>query len=351
MSVDSQFKFKLQPLSTYFATIKQRDTNLPRLYLEPKVNMHVRFSLKKYVNHIYNQGRLGSCTAFAIKSILKVLRPEFEFSALFLYQRELMKDHPGVTIEDRGTNALGGLEIISTLGICEEVYCPYTPLDAKGKPLLFGKPITMQAYANAQTHKFFVYSDVSQNFPKLITTIQTCLNQGYFVLLAFVCFESFITEEVTKSGILPMPTSDDDLVGAHQVFVCGYDEEFITCVNSWGFHWGQQGFFQMPIAYLTQMCQFQGQTLPCVQQLLVMDKIQNDQFLSDPVCSPRPNPWDAHPAPPNSPWNTPKHSTSSERPALTTDLTQILIDVNSTMSALAMIQFKLQVLLRKQSEN
>lgn len=314
--------FALQPLAGYFENIQKLDGTLPKLHLAQKLNLPAEFSLKKYVKNIYYQGKLGACTAFAIKGILKVLYPQKDFSALFLYQLELMKDHPTRKyIQDVGSNALTGLQVISMTGICEEKYFPYT-LDQKAIPINFGKPIPFEAYKNAQLHKFIRYSDVSKNFKNPLTTIQTCLNEGYFVLMAFVVYESFMSDEVISTGIMPMPKPKESLKGSHQVYVCGYDEHYLTCVNSWSEMWGMKGFFKMPIAYLNQKCEYQGMSKKCVEQLLVIDKIPN--FQTQEVLS------------------------LSPLPSSSVDLNQLLNDVHSIISQLVVLQYKLSLLVSKQ---
>ncbi len=50
-----------------------------------------------------------------------------------------------------------------------------------------------------------------------------------------------------------MPGSGEKVVGGHAVMCVGYDDQAqqFTIRNSWGTQWGQNGYFKMPYAYLT----------------------------------------------------------------------------------------------------
>ena len=65
-------------------------------------------------------------------------------------------------------------------------------------------------------------------------------------------YASFESPEVAKTGIVPMPSTNEQVVGGHAVMAVGYDDstrEFIVR-NSWGTTWGIKGYFMMPYAYL-----------------------------------------------------------------------------------------------------
>ena len=47
--------------------------------------------------------------------------------------------------------------------------------------------------------------------------------------------------------------SNEDCLGGHAVMVCGYDDTAQHWIvrNSWGSHWGDNGYFYLPYPYLT----------------------------------------------------------------------------------------------------
>ena len=51
-----------------------------------------------------------------------------------------------------------------------------------------------------------------------------------------------------------MPAASEQVLGGHAVVAVGYDDSQQRFIirNSWGTGWGQQGYFTMPYAYLTE---------------------------------------------------------------------------------------------------
>lgn len=98
----------------------------------------------------------------------------------------------------------------------------------------------------------------------------TCLSEGYPFILGFTCFESIDSDELARTGVMPMPDSSKEVeIGGHDVLVVGYDLKFKSSAafkrsgvdpalvtdrmllirNSWGTAWADAGHFWMPIAY------------------------------------------------------------------------------------------------------
>ena len=75
------------------------------------------------------------------------------------------------------------------------------------------------------------------------------------MVIGFTVYQSFESNEVTATGIVPMPTQNDQMMGGHAVCVIGYNTNFnggdyYEVRNSWGEDWGDQGNFWIPAAYL-----------------------------------------------------------------------------------------------------
>ena len=76
---------------------------------------------------------------------------------------------------------------------------------------------------------------------------------GRPVVFGFTVYESFESQEVASSGVLPMPDPKENVVGGHAVMLVGYDdaEDRFRVRNSGGYRLGQNGYFQMPYLYVT----------------------------------------------------------------------------------------------------
>ena len=83
-----------------------------------------------------------------------------------------------------------------------------------------------------------------------------CLASGYPFVFGFDVYPYFESAEMAASGILQMPSPDDQSVGGHCVMAVGYDDnaQMWKIRNSWGTGWGLNGtgYFSMPYAYFAQ---------------------------------------------------------------------------------------------------
>lgn len=83
--------------------------------------------------------------------------------------------------------------------------------------------------------------------------MRNCLFSGYPFCFGFSVYESFESETVAKSGVVNMPTLDEQMLGGHAVCAVGYSDllQRFTVRNSWGTDWGMKGYFSIPYSYLT----------------------------------------------------------------------------------------------------
>lgn len=194
---------------------------------------------------VYDQGHLGSCTANAIgfcyhydeckQKETNVFIP----SRLFIYFNE--RNLEGHVSEDSGAEIHDGIQVIHTLGVCSEVDWPYDINKFKDKP-------TNECYTSAQSHKTIDYRAISQNLDQL----KSALIEGFPVVFGFSVYESFESETVAKTGIMPIPKPDEKLLGGHAVALVGFDnsKKVFIVRNSWGNGWGDKGYFYMPYEFI-----------------------------------------------------------------------------------------------------
>jgi C1A family cysteine protease len=194
---------------------------------------------------IYDQGQLGSCTANAIGAAhafaqLRQFKKDFMPSRLFIYFNERVMEH---TVEtDSGAMIRDGIKSVANLGVCPETSWPYDINRFRDKP-------AAQCYTEAEKNQVTVYRRVLQNLHQL----QGALANSTPVVFGFSVYETFEGQDVAQSGVVPMPSRGEKLLGGHAVLAVGYDDasqRFIVR-NSWGPNWGQQGYFTMPYAYVT----------------------------------------------------------------------------------------------------
>jgi len=223
-------------------------------HILPQISSSV--DLRNQCPDVYDQGRIGSCTANGIAAAL-----EFDMmkqgltvytpSRLFIYYNERVIE--GTVGSDSGAEIRDGIKSVASQGDCPESEWPYddTPADPNGNfppGAKAGMQPPQSCYDDAIRHKALNYQSINQN----LADMKGCLSSGYPFVFGFTVYESFESAEVARTGNVPMPSADERIVGGHCVVAVGYDDEegrFI-CRNSWGSGWGDAGYFYMPYAYL-----------------------------------------------------------------------------------------------------
>lgn len=193
---------------------------------------------------IYDQGQLGSCTGNAIAGMFQFVNKkssgvDFVPSRLFIYYNERVM--MGTVKKDSGAQLRDGIKSIAKQGVCKEPTWPYDIKKFKNKP-------SPAAYKEALDHQAIEY----QRIDDTINSMKQCLADGYPFVFGFTMYDSFKTDAVTKTGIVPMPSKNDKREGGHAVMAVGYNEEkkHIIVRNSWGSWWGDKGYFYMPYDYI-----------------------------------------------------------------------------------------------------
>lgn len=204
--------------------------------LPPKVDLRGRCPT------VYNQGRLGSCTANAIAAALEFDRlkqklPDFTPSRLFIYYNERVLEHTEAS--DSGAAIRDGIKSVSQQGDCPETEWPYDIGKFAVKP-------PAPCYADALKYKAVSYQRISHN----LNQMKGCLADGYPFVFGITVYSNFPMQ--TKTGAIPMPGSADNTNEGHAMAVVGYDDRkrvfFIR--NSWGTVWGAKGYGTIPYEYL-----------------------------------------------------------------------------------------------------
>lgn len=220
-----------------------RDRPYMRLHLGPMPPM---VDLRPTMPEIYDQGELGSCTSNAIAAAIQFDRmknnqtPGWIPARLLIYWNERFME--GTLSLDAGAEIRDGIKAVADAGVCDETLWPYDITKFTKKP-------SQQAWNDARHHRITSYERVNQD----MGTMKSVLYGGYPIILGFSVYSSFQSDVVKSTGVVPMPTGDEQLLGGHAVMIVGYDDPTSrwTVRNSWGSDWGDNGYFHMPYEYFT----------------------------------------------------------------------------------------------------
>lgn len=204
-----------------------------------------RVDLRPECPPVYDQGRLGSCTANALAAAIEFDRlkqrlNDFTPSRLFIYYNERVIEHS--VDSDSGAMIRDGIKSVARQGDCPETEWPYVISKFKTKP-------PKQCYADALKYKVVSYQRLRQALGQL----KGCLASRYPFLFGFSVYESFESAQVARTGHASLPKSGEAVIGGHAVVGVGYDDarQWFVVRNSWGAGWGMRGYFTLPYAYVT----------------------------------------------------------------------------------------------------
>ena len=181
----------------------------------------------------------GNCTANGIAGELEAQAimqglPLSVLSRLFIYYNERVMEH--TVTEDSGAEIRDGIKSVATQGVCPESEWPYKIGKFAVKP-------QKQCYSDALKFRALTYRSV----PQVLNTIKSALATARGIVFGISVYESFESDAVAKSGIVPMPAQNEQMLGGHCVRLVGFTDHgypgipaghFIGC-NSWGTGWGK----------------------------------------------------------------------------------------------------------------
>lgn len=229
-TLDDKFSFQWKP--------DKLDTRDYKYTVTQKASPSI-VDLRAFCSPIENQGSLGSCTGQAIAGAIELLnkrnRKPTDVSRLFIYYYERLL--LGTVNYDSGAYIRDGIKATNHYGASLESYWPYDIRKFRQEPI-------SEAKTDALKRKVTRYERVN-DFNGCIDA----LSNGYPVVMGFRVYDSFMSKNVAKTGIMPYPnTKRERLLGGHAVLLVGYNKskKVFIARNSWGTNWGDKGYFYMP---------------------------------------------------------------------------------------------------------
>jgi C1A family cysteine protease len=192
---------------------------------------------------VWDQGALGACSAhgsgaaYSYELARQHGTKNYLPSRLFIYYNERAAN--GTIREDSGATITDAIRSLNQHGAPPEQDWPYDISKFTHRP-----PIA--AYRDGETREALQYARVHQTADGL----RQALAAGFPVVVGFTVFESFESEAVAATGVVPMPNPNEQVCGGHCVLVTGYSPDGWIVRNSWGTSWGQGGYFTLPLEYL-----------------------------------------------------------------------------------------------------
>ena len=196
---------------------------------------------------INDQGQLGSCVGNSVAEAhlfaglkedpAKAIVPS---RLMIYYNARVLEGNP---TQDSGCQIRDAIKALAAQGVCPESMWPYDVAN-------FATPPPASDYAAALQHTAVLYRRLENTD---IVDLKSCLAEGYPFVMGITVYESFESDAVAGTGVVPMPSIDEQCLGGHAVLFVGYDDatQRFKVQNSWGATWGQMGYFTLPYEYAT----------------------------------------------------------------------------------------------------
>ena len=230
----------------WYGCIRDAHDTRDRLFLPPPVKLADyprRLDWRPHLPPCYNQGAAGTCGPNTMAGAVQFLqgqqgKPLVMPSRLFVYWNT--EGIEGTQGTDSGVQIRDLIKATNKFGVCPETEWPYDIAQIPTAP-------PSQCFSDATQQLLLDYQRVDNTS---MGAMVAALNVGP-VLGGFTVYDSFESDAVASTGVVPMPSGGEDVQGGHAVLTCGYDLDLGVYIvrNSWDTDWGQDGYFTVPRAY------------------------------------------------------------------------------------------------------
>lgn len=215
-----------------------------KLEAAPGVSKVIDLRKAGHMPPVYDQGATSSCTGQAIAAAVEFCqlaqgKPPSTPSRLFIYFNERLIEGT-INDPDAGATIRNGIKSVAKQGVPDEAKWPFDVKKVTVKP---PEPV----YELAKKDVVKQYSRV----PVKLDNIRNVLTHNIPVVFGMSLFASFMSDNVAKSGMVPMPSLTEKMVGGHAMLIVGSTETHFIVRNSWGKNWGENGYCYIPHQYLT----------------------------------------------------------------------------------------------------
>lgn len=191
-----------------------------------------------------DQGDIGSCVGHAWAGVLRwhVKRwggTDCPLSRLQIYYNARVLER--TVKSDAGCEIRNAVKAIKSKGVANEEWWPYVEEKFDDEPRVDVR--------NVRDWSGLAYERV----PVGTITVKRALADGNPVVVGLTLFESFESEDVERTGVVPVPDiENENMVGGHAMYCVGYGQKkgHFTIVNSWGSEWGDRGYCYIPEKYV-----------------------------------------------------------------------------------------------------
>ena len=235
-----------------------KDWPLSKKLGEPPLRFAKALSLDPaFFPAIRDQGELGSCTGFALRSAMAYLMrkrypdklggewgKKWDLSPLAAYWLARKRDNS--TDVDVGAYLRDVVDGARVEGIPTEEAWPYVVSRFRRKPS--DKAFEVGKWHQADSLATY-RCDEGTTRVQTVDRILQALEAGLPVVLGFTCFSNL--NEADSNGYIPMPGRYDREEGGHAIVAFGADlpSRHLWGPNSWSEQWGDGGYWHLPFEY------------------------------------------------------------------------------------------------------